>query len=166
MTIDKMTGLGNRRMLEDSISRLAKNRSETPRFLIFADVDNMKHFNMHNGHKKGDILLVSTAKMLASLFTHSSVFRFGGDQFVAITTESDLDSVVKTTNWAYSKFRTDLVPDQPENCGQSDCIGPAAVDITFSITELKGDLDTKTILLHALDKMDSQKLEKRNGLGG
>lgn len=58
------------------------------------DLNDLKTINDTKGHAVGDAYLVEAAKMICDTFTHSPVFRIGGDEFAVILEERDfLDRV-------------------------------------------------------------------------
>ena len=53
--------------------------------VLFMDLDHFKMVNDRYGHMTGDLYLKHFAGIIASLFQHTGeVYRFGGDEFVAI----------------------------------------------------------------------------------
>jgi len=84
---DELTGLPNRRMLEDHLERLLRAGSvdETHVALIFLDLDRFKLVNDTLGHTRGNDLLVQVAQRLQSYVRPSDlVARIGGDEFVIL----------------------------------------------------------------------------------
>jgi len=86
---DPLTGLGNRRVLEEKLDSIFQ-RSPIDRqdvALIMCDVDGLKQINDTEGHAAGDRLLVEAGKALldaASTVSKSTVCRIGGDEFCII----------------------------------------------------------------------------------
>jgi diguanylate cyclase (GGDEF)-like protein/PAS domain S-box-containing protein len=87
---DDLTGLYNRRgffALAEQQLRIA-NREKKGRFLLSADLDNLKTVNDTMGHKEGDLVLLQTAIILRRSFRDSDVIaRIGGDEFVVLASE-------------------------------------------------------------------------------
>jgi diguanylate cyclase (GGDEF)-like protein len=84
---DLLTGLPNRRLLEDRLAQVIKNNKRFKRFggLVFIDLDKFKLLNDVYGHIVGDQLLIATAKRLnASIRDTDTVARFGGDEFILL----------------------------------------------------------------------------------
>ncbi len=86
---DPLTGLGNRRVLEEKLDSIFQ-RSPIDRqdvALIMCDVDGLKQINDTEGHAAGDRLLVEAGEALldaASTVSKSTVCRIGGDEFCII----------------------------------------------------------------------------------
>ncbi len=82
---DAMTGLYNRRFLNETLPReLARaEREEKPLSLIIADIDLFKNFNDTYGHQVGDQILIEAANLIQQ-FTRSSdlICRYGGEEFL------------------------------------------------------------------------------------
>jgi diguanylate cyclase (GGDEF)-like protein len=83
--MDSLTGLANRRGFEHAVDQLASRHS----FAILAlDVDNLKSINDGYGHAAGDVLLVATAGVLASVARKGETLaRIGGDEFVLLISD-------------------------------------------------------------------------------
>lgn len=84
-THDPLTGLYNRRMLDESLGELV-NRcrgDDQPLALMMIDVDDFKGLNDTLGHAAGDALLRSIGQLIRSTIRqHDCAFRYGGDEFV------------------------------------------------------------------------------------
>lgn len=80
---DALTGVANRRSLDQKVDKLLL---EKERFtFILLDVDNFKTINDRFGHHEGDECLISLTKILSDTFGEN-VYRYGGDEFAIITT--------------------------------------------------------------------------------
>ncbi|PZC49677.1 MAG: putative signal transduction protein [Chloroflexi bacterium] len=90
---DRLTGLGNRAMLE---KRLEIGIAYSGRYggvvsLLLIDLDNFKHINDSYGHNAGDTLLVTVAERLGdSVDEVGEVIRLGGDEFAVVLDASSL----------------------------------------------------------------------------
>lgn len=94
---DPLTGLPNRRLLEDRLgqSLASSKRSGIFGALLFLDLDNFKPLNDLHGHEAGDLLLIEVANRLKSgVREMDTVARFGGDEFVVIIRELDRDVAI------------------------------------------------------------------------
>lgn len=83
LMIDPLTGLYNRRFLENMLSD--KYHHEQQIGLLFFDIDNFKAINDVFGHLYGDDVLKSVSKTISmNLKSEDVVIRFGGEEIVAI----------------------------------------------------------------------------------
>ena len=89
---DKLTGLHNRRHLDDVLP-LEFERAErrgVPMCLAMLDIDHFKRYNDDYGHDAGDIVLRAIADYLRdTLRGTDGVFRYGGEEFLLILSEAD-----------------------------------------------------------------------------
>ena len=84
---DPLTGLYNRRFLEESLDRELAHARRDKRNICIAmiDVDNFKSFNDRYGHKVGDMILKSLGDILLANTRKSDVScRYGGEEFVVV----------------------------------------------------------------------------------
>lgn len=94
MQTDPLTRLGNRRALDGALntqSALLK-RYGTPFSLAVVDIDRFKFLNDEQGHLHGDdILRRLTALLTDTVRTVDIVARYGGDEFVVVMPQTDLE---------------------------------------------------------------------------
>jgi diguanylate cyclase (GGDEF)-like protein/PAS domain S-box-containing protein len=86
-TRDALTGLPNRRQLDDRLGlALARHqREQAPLALMFLDIDHFKQINDSHGHGAGDTVLQQFAARLAAAVRDSdTVARLAGDEFIVI----------------------------------------------------------------------------------
>lgn len=91
---DELTRLPNRRMLIDRLNQTMAACKRSGRYgaLLFIDLDNFKPLNDQYGHEVGDLLLIEVANRLISCVREvDTVARFGGDEFVVMLKELDVD---------------------------------------------------------------------------
>lgn len=89
---DPLTGLYNRRYLQESLARDAAIalRSGGPLLVAMLDVDGFKEVNDRGGHEAGDALLCDIASQLSSHVRSSDmVCRMGGDEFLVVLRSAD-----------------------------------------------------------------------------
>lgn len=86
-TRDHLTGLFNRRYMEESLESelLRAARNQLPLGIIILDVDGFKQFNDTYGHATGDMILRELGEILCKYVREEDVAaRYGGDEFVVI----------------------------------------------------------------------------------
>lgn len=96
---DPLTKLPNRRLFKDRLvlNMAASARSGLYAAVMFIDLDNFKPLNDTHGHEFGDLLLVEVAeRMKGCVREMDTVARVGGDEFVVMLSELNLDRAEST----------------------------------------------------------------------
>ncbi len=91
---DELTGLPNRREMNETIANEMGRSSRThkPFCFIFIDIDHFKNINDTYGHACGDVILKSVAQTIRGLLRKYDVFaRYGGEEFLTLLPETDLE---------------------------------------------------------------------------
>ena len=118
-TIDKLTGVANRRaLLVELFNEVERsNRYERPLSVAFVDIDHFKAVNDSYGHAVGDVVLRGVAQTLqANLRATDILGRYGGEEFMLILTETDVEEGAVLTEKlrtivARERFRVDGNPE-------------------------------------------------------
>jgi len=100
-TTDPLTGLPNRRVLDEIIQREIERskRYNRPLSVMVIDLDNFKMVNDTFGHSFGDEVLKTVGKVLReSCRKVDTVGRYGGDEFIIILPETNLKNAIKVAN--------------------------------------------------------------------
>ena len=90
---DSLTGLRNTNSYDEWVSRFNKGISKGNiefGVLVF-DINYLKETNDEFGHKVGNELIILVAKVISDTFKRSPVFRIGGDEFVAVLQNRDME---------------------------------------------------------------------------
>ncbi len=106
---DALTGLLNRRVLEESLKRefSRAGRYGTPLSVVFLDLDNFKELNDRYGHDFGDEALKYVAVHLMVMSRESDVVaRFAGDEFVVILPNTEGDDAFRFADRIQTFFLT------------------------------------------------------------
>ena len=99
--VDDLTGVHNRRFLNDSLDHeiAFASRHEQPLCLMLLDIDRFKSINDRFGHQAGDALLKQIAERIADALRSEDVFaRLGGDEFAIVTRGLELRDVVEAAD--------------------------------------------------------------------
>lgn len=94
---DPLTGLFNRRFMEETLTRELRRaaRREHPLAVAMLDLDHFKRFNDSFGHEAGDALLRELGGLLQKSIRGSDVAcRYGGEEFVLVMPEADLEGAL------------------------------------------------------------------------
>ena len=106
---DALTGAKNKYCYtetEDFVNTKIENKTMSDFSVLVCDINNLKTINDTFGHDAGDKIIKDAKNLLSSIFTNSSVFRIGGDEFVLILEGSDYykrDHLIKKINEANFK---------------------------------------------------------------
>ena len=95
---DSLTGLYNRRFLDEALPReiIRADRENDFLSVIICDLDHFKGFNDTYGHKTGDLFLIETARLIKACMRGSDIVcRYGGEEFVMVLPDLAPDAAVK-----------------------------------------------------------------------
>lgn len=94
---DALTGVRNRNAYEEELRRLERQLAEGNTKFGFAvvDVNFLKSINDRYGHECGNLAIKECCDLICLVFSHSPVFRIGGDEFVVILENEDYEQVEK-----------------------------------------------------------------------
>jgi len=98
---DPLTGLFNRRFMQESLDRELQRakRKKRPLAVIFIDLDHFKRFNDTFGHAAGDLILRTMGELFQRHFRGDDVIcRYGGEEFAIILPESSAKDAAKRAN--------------------------------------------------------------------
>lgn len=119
---DFLTGLYNRRCFYQYIHNNRDNKTVS---LMYIDLDRFKEVNDTRGHKVGDAVLISTAKILMEFFPDDFVARLGGDEFLMVRLgECSISQLEQEAERLIQKIRDNFCGKQ-EAGGLSASIGIA-----------------------------------------
>lgn len=95
---DALTGLMNRRSLDETLNRLV-DEPAAPLACLMIDIDHFKRFNDQFGHDAGDAVMQYVARILSEVVTgRGDVFRFGGEEFTVLlpgSTAADAERIAE-----------------------------------------------------------------------
>lgn len=90
--VDSLTGIKNKHAYtqwEERINAEIKSGEKAPFAVVVCDINNLKAVNDLYGHQEGDACIKNACTKICGIFSHSPVFRIGGDEFVVILSGED-----------------------------------------------------------------------------
>jgi diguanylate cyclase (GGDEF)-like protein len=115
--VDELTGLYNRRFLEEYARKLIAmaRRKGQPLGVIMMDLDHFKEFNDIYGHETGDRILRHFAKTASRAIREANLAaRYGGEEFVAMLPETDAQSCLKVAERIRLAVERSVIPSGSE----------------------------------------------------
>ena len=91
---DPLTGTGSKQAYMDDAQRLNRKikSGDVNKFAVAVfDLNNLKNINDTKGHDVGDIYIYNASMLISEFFSHSPVYRIGGDEFAVIIQGEDYE---------------------------------------------------------------------------
>lgn len=153
---DPLTGLFNRRYLDDTLTQEIHRcqRGGQPLCVAMLDIDHFKHFNDTYGHEAGDDVL----RALGLLFTQwartsDMVCRYGGEEFTIILRDTTLDQVLPRLNELRERIARAPIVSEGRQL--------PSLTISVGVTQLEAEVATPVAILNRADAALYQ--AKQNG---
>ncbi|MDO6567820.1 EAL domain-containing protein [Alteromonas sp. 1_MG-2023] len=125
---DGLTGLSNRNAIREIFQTLHESDSEF--IVVFIDLDGFKAINDSAGHERGDEELRRVAALLTATFGPlGEVARWGGDEFIALLTDYEVDTAVAKSEALIGLIEEDLIVTNRTELRLSASIGIAQFPI-------------------------------------
>lgn len=119
---DALTGLWNRRALDDKMRELVDDPAVRPLSLVLVDLDNFKSINDGFGHQVGDTALQQVAEAMRRTARSDDVLaRLGGDEFVALLPRTSIDDAESFAQRLRDAVATESSPHFTISIGIKDC---------------------------------------------
>ena len=150
---DALTGLGNRRALEEALGHEAARAARTGETVgvLLIDVDRFKSINDRHGHAVGDACLRAVADALVrALRAADSCFRWGGDEFVVLLPDTALAATREAAARVAASVATRQDPDQ------------APLSVSIGCAELRGDMTADEVFAAADADLLAAKAARRS----
>ncbi len=106
---DELTGLGNHRNCIQALKTTIKRH--IPSTLLIIDIDHFRAINNALGHDIGDQMLQRIAELLVTEVQDGNVFRYGGEEFVVLITETSSTSGDDIALKRAEKLRINILMD-------------------------------------------------------
>lgn len=117
---DALTGLANRRMLDQCLHAEWQrgSRSQQPLSFLMIDIDHFKRYNDHYGHVAGDACLRKVASILfdCSQRTGEVVARYGGEEFVLLLPNTSSDEASRVAQRCMGELERVQIPHANSLC--------------------------------------------------
>lgn len=145
-THDALTGLYNRRYLDETLDRelIAAERHGHPLSVIIADLDHFKAVNDHHGHLAGDEALRVFGALMKRHARASDIYcRYGGEEFLLVLPQMTLDTAVERAELLRNAMMATAIP-----------FGAALITVTasFGVATFPGDGQSGDVLIAAADR--------------
>jgi diguanylate cyclase (GGDEF)-like protein len=143
---DPLTGLFNRRYLNESLPKMLHHsvRTKHPLCVCMIDLDYFKNINDQYGHDAGDEVLKCFGALLKNTFREEDIAcRFGGEEFIIVLIGVQLKIAVQRIEQMRDKFRNTQIFVQDQLLPE--------VTLSIGIAEAPHHGDTVNAILHAVD---------------
>jgi diguanylate cyclase (GGDEF)-like protein len=142
-TADALTGVLNRRGLEQGVEAMRKGARMPTRFaLILSDLDHFKSINDRFGHEAGDAVLCGYAALCAEIVGRDGlVARIGGEEFAIVLAGSDRRAAIRVAEVLRSTASRVRWPGR---------LAEVRITASFGVVDLDGD----ETLFGAIDRAD------------
>ncbi len=164
---DPLTGLHNRRWLEDDLDRriATAKRSGSPLYVVFLDFDNFKDYNTAYGHAGGDAVL----KLASDIQTRPDepLSRYAGDEFVQSLeheglTSQEIGLALDRYKEALLERSKTLLAQTPVREGVDPATARKEVTITFGVAKYEGESRDELINKANLAMLHAKEVGKNN----
>lgn len=152
---DMMTGTLNKKALETYCTFVAEKMMPEKVSVIIYDIDNFKSYNDNYSHMKGDEALRLVAESVVDVLKKSDryLFRFGGEEFVAVLPDTDEDEAQRVASELLGAVRSAAIP-------RDDLPGKSIVTASFGVAcGTSGELKNLSLIA----KADKQLYVGKNG---
>lgn len=156
---DALTGIYNRRFMEDNLKQMAEHAAASQGILsvLMLDVDYFKRYNDTYGHSMGDECLKSLAGVLRDSLPEGIGFaaRYGGEEFVIVLAEKDKDRACAAADKILENVRKLEIPHEKNEAA-------GCVTISIGVTTGRPD-DTQNGTDYVKRADEALYMSKQNG---
>ena len=147
-TTDALTGLANRRELNDVLAREVARARRFNHGLAFVmcDVDFFKNYNDLFGHPAGDEVLQSIASLMRSRLRGSDIAaRYGGEEFGLVLPQTTKEQALRVSDSLRKRIEEHQFPNEEKQPGGN-------LTISMGVAALGDDGDTAALLIDRADR--------------
>ena len=123
--------------------------------VVMLDLNDLKKTNDEYGHEIGNELIITSAKLISEVFKRSPVFRIGGDEFLVVLQNKDLEN---------REELFELLDFRCQNTFIADTQDSIKIAIGFSRFEHGKDLQFADVFKRADNAMYENKRRMKSGL--
>ncbi|MFR3635278.1 MAG: diguanylate cyclase domain-containing protein, partial [Sutterella sp.] len=158
---DSLTGVANRRALQEALSRAVPLLADTAVLMI--DIDHFKVLNDTKGHLFGDRILAAVGDVLRRHVSHKdSVYRYGGEEFCLVLTGVTSEQAQSVANRLLEKVRS-ISRESAENMAPEVAPEPLTISIGISsVLTTIGEKPLDKLIAEADDALYEAKNKGRN----
>jgi diguanylate cyclase (GGDEF)-like protein len=157
-SIDALTGLHNRRWLDEMLPRQLTRSAmqDEPVSVAMIDVDHFKSYNDEHGHQAGDFVLFAVAHVLKKCFRPTDLTtRYGGEEFTVVLPNTALSGALS----AGERVRKAI--------HETDLLTPSqralpSVSVSIGMAQLHGSEGAQALLKRADAALYAAKRDGRN----
>ena len=153
---DSLTGLRNTTSFKEYVINFNKTikGKESSFGIVVLDINDLKRINDTYGHTAGNNLIVTASHIISDIFKRSPVFRIGGDEFLVILQNRDLED----RDALFAKFETECANTSVEI--DNACF-PISVAKGFSLFDPATDTQFSDVFNRADDEMYKNKKDMK-----
>lgn len=157
---DQLTGIANRRGLEEALDRqwVRIRREQRPLSILMCDIDAFKSYNDHYGHPAGDSVLRTVAAAIRDVARQPSdlVARYGGEEFAVVLPGAGREDAIQIGERVIRAIRKLGIAHDRSRAG-------SVVTISIGIATMKADED---MVVASLIEMADRGLYRAKRAGG
>ena len=156
---DSMTGLRNTTSYAAWVARFDKEiqTGQIDFGVVVLDLNDLKKTNDEYGHETGNQLIITSAKLISDVFKRSPVFRIGGDEFLVVLQNTDLENRDELFDTLHKRCQSTLIAGSQ---------APIRIAIGFSQFERGKDSQFADVFKRADNAMyENKRHEKEASLG-
>ncbi|MDP8203226.1 MAG: diguanylate cyclase [Candidatus Tenebribacter mawsonii] len=135
---DMLTGLSNRRDMYQKIKHETDRfeRNENSFVILMADIDNFKKINDTYGHDAGDHVLTSISSLMLSFMRKQDIVgRWGGEEFLLLLPETNLEGGKKIAEKLKSRIKNETIQFKGHDLKVTITIGLSLYDRICDVNE-------------------------------